>query len=260
MDALVLAAGLGSRLRGAEPSKPLTRIGGVSLLEIACAQLAAAGAQRIVVATGYLGAMVEDALGEIAGRIAVPVLARRVTDYSKPNGHSILDAADALGDDFLLVMADHVFSREILLGLAAEPARKTGVVLAIDRRMQSDLIDPDDATWVQTARDGRIMHIGKQIERFNAVDCGAFRASGALVEAIAAAIREGKPGSLSDGMQHLADRGRAYTREIGEAWWIDVDEPVSLALAREQAPAQLPEIFGTAAVSLPGVATMVNAA
>jgi 1L-myo-inositol 1-phosphate cytidylyltransferase len=32
--------------------------------------------------------------------------------------------------------------------------------------------------------------------------------------------------------------------EIGGAWWLDVDDPRAHALAEEQAPAQLPEIYG----------------
>mgnify|MGYP000446849816 CR=1 FL=1 len=63
-------------------------------------------------------------------------------------------------------------------------------------------------------------------------------------EAIRAAIAEGKAGSLSEGMQKLADAGRAATMDIGAAWWLDVDDPRAFDLAEAQAPAQLPEIYG----------------
>ena len=45
-------------------------------------------------------------------------------------------------------------------------------------------------------------------------------------------------------MQKLADVGRAATMDIGEAWWLDVDDPRAFDLAEAQAPRELPEIYG----------------
>ena len=48
-------------------------------------------------------------------------------------------------------------------------------------------------------------------------------------------------------MQLLADAGRAATMAIGdgpEAWWMDVDDPRAHAIAEEEAPRHLPEIYG----------------
>ncbi|HEY6869166.1 MAG TPA: hypothetical protein VI199_05350, partial [Novosphingobium sp.] len=64
--------------------------------------------------------------------------------------------------------------------------------------------------------------------------------------AIAAAIAGGAAGSLSDGMQRLADDGRAATMEIGGAWWMDVDDPRAHALAEQLAPRHLAEWFAGA--------------
>ena len=118
-------------------------------------------------------------------------------------------------------------------------------MLAIDQRITSPLVDPDDATWVARDAAGAILRIGKSISAYDAVDCGAFRASPALLDAIRAAIRDGASGSLSDGMQRLADQGRAQTVDIGDAWWIDVDDARALELARHQIRDQLPELFAS---------------
>ncbi|XUU61827.1 NTP transferase domain-containing protein [Erythrobacter sp. HA6-11] len=239
MDALILAAGLGSRLREAEPSKPLSRIGNSSLLEISARQLQAAGADRIAVATGYQADLVEDEMDRISARLEIPMVARRVADFTQPNGHSILAAADVLGEQFLLVMADHIFSSAILAMLVNKAAPEGGAVLATDAYVYSELIDPADATWVESDAQGHIVRIGKHLSTYNAVDCGAFRATSGLIHAINEAIEAGKPGSLSDGMQVLADRQMAWTRDIGTAWWIDVDDTYFLDLARRQAPEHL---------------------
>ena len=53
MDALIIAAGFGSRLRDISESKPMTPVAGVALLELGVRQAKAAGAKRVVVVTGH---------------------------------------------------------------------------------------------------------------------------------------------------------------------------------------------------------------
>ncbi len=247
MDALIIAAGYGSRLRDLSESKPLTPVAGKTLIELGVRQAMAAGARRVVVVTGHEGARVEAYLAQLSLSAGIAIHAERIADWSKPNGYSVMAGAARIaamgGGDFLLMMADHIFSAEILQQLAQAGAADRGVTLGIDRRITSDLIDPDDATWVETGADGFIRAIGKTISGYDAVDCGAFLATQELPRAIAAAITEGKSGSLSDGMQYLADRGRAATLDIGQAWWLDVDDARAHALAEAEAPARLPEIY-----------------
>ncbi len=244
MDALIIAAGYGSRLRDLADSKPLAEIRGIALIELGVRQAARAGAGKVVVVTGHEADRLEAFLADLSRRSGIAIEPARVADWSVPNGYSVMAGAERIAGDYLLLMADHIFEADILRRLATQGAPGRGVTLAIDRRVTSELVDPDDATWVSTAPDGSIRAIGKGIEAYDAVDCGAFLATPELAEAIAAAIREGAPGSLSNGMQRLADAGRAATMDIGEAWWLDVDEPRFHAMAEAQAPLRLPEIFG----------------
>ena len=244
MDALIIAAGFGSRLRNISDSKPMTPIAGIPLLELGVRQAKAAGAQRVVVVTGHEAERLEAALPALAERAGIPVVAQRVEDWSKPNGWSVIAGADVIAGNYLLMMSDHIFSGSILTRLAQQGGADRGVTLAVDFRCDHPLIDPDDATWVKLDQAGFIEAIGKTIAPYDAVDCGAFLCTPELAEAIRAAIAEGKAGSLSEGMQKLADAGRAATMDIGAAWWLDVDDPRAFDLAEAQAPAELPEIYG----------------
>lgn len=246
MDALIIAAGYGSRLREISDAKPLTLVAGVPLLELGVRQAVAAGIERVVVVTGHQAIEIEKSLPGLSARVGIPVVSERVLHWSTPNGHSVIAGAAKISGDFLLMMADHIFEASILSRLVREGTKSRGVTLAIDRRTDNPLIDPEDATWVKTDRDGRIEAIGKTIADYDAVDCGAFLATPELADAIRAAIAEGKAGSLSEGMQRLADAGRAATMDIGNAWWLDVDDPRSHALAEAEAPKHLPEIFAPA--------------
>ena len=238
MDALIIAAGYGSRLREISESKPLTPIAGVPLLELGVRQARAAGVERVVVVTGHQAIEIEKFLPTLSARVGIPVVSERVLHWSTPNGYSVMAGAARIakmgGGDYLLMMADHIFETGILERLARQGTKSRGVTLAIDRRTDNPLIDPEDATWVKTDSDGRIEAIGKSIPDYDAVDCGAFLATPELAEAIRAAIADGKSGSLSDGMQRIADAGRAATMDIGEAWWLDVDDPRAHAIAERE--------------------------
>lgn len=246
MDALIIAAGFGSRLRDLSDSKPLTPVAGVPLLELGARQARAAGAQRVVVVTGHEAERIEAFLPGLSGRIGIPVAARRVDDWSKPNGWSVMAGAEAITGDYLLMMSDHIFSAGMLRDLARQGGADRGVTLAVDERCDNPLVDPEDATWVRRGERGFIRAIGKTIAEYDAVDCGAFLATPELARAIRAAIDAGQAGSLSEGMQRLADAGRAATMEIGGAWWLDVDDPRAHELAEQQAPVELAEVYRAA--------------
>lgn len=239
IEAVIIAAGRGSRLDGLFSPKPLARVGGAALIEIAIAQARAAGADRIRVVTGYRAAEIEAELERIAARQGVEVTPVRLADWSLPNGYSVIAGARGIGGPFLLLMADHLFGDGLLERLVAQPLDDADALLAVDRDCHAERIDPEDATHVLLDERSQIRAIGKRIARFNAVDCGAFLATGALTEAIEEAILEGKPGSLSDGMQWLADRGRARGCDVTGCWWIDVDNPADHALACDQAPTHI---------------------
>ncbi len=71
------------------------------------------------------------------------------------------------------------------------------------------------------------------MERFDAIDTGLFRATPLLAGAIRAAVADGGAGSLSEGVQRLADQGKATTVEIEGARWLDVDDAIALAKAEK---------------------------
>ena len=254
MDALIIAAGYGSRLREISDSKPLTPVAGMPLLELGVRQAVAAGVERVVVVTGHQAVEIEKILPVLSARVGIPVVSERVLHWSTPNGYSVIAGAERIakmgGGDYLLMMADHIFSAPILTLLAKQSSPERAVTLAIDRRISSPLIDPDDATWVETGPDGMIRAIGKSITTYNAVDCGAFFATQELPQAIAAAIASGKSGGLSDGMQVLAVRGRAGIMDIGDAWWLDDDDPRAHILAEAEVAFRLPEIYASAHTNL----------
>ena len=229
MHALIVAAGAGSRLRSLADSKPLAPVAGRPLIEHVVRSAAEGGATGFTIVTGYRAEPLESYLADLGGALGLPVRTVRNPDWERPNGLSVVAAADMLTGEFLLMMSDHLFDPAIVRALLAAPAAP--LTLAIDRVSQSPLIDLDDATRVKLGEGGRIARIGKSVEPYDAIDTGLFRTGPELVAAIRDSVAAGAQGSLSEGVQSLADRGLAATVDVSGSWWLDVDDPRAFALA-----------------------------
>ncbi|QNE31698.1 NTP transferase domain-containing protein [Sphingomonas sp. NBWT7] len=225
MKALIVAAGYGSRLRSVSPSKPLTMVAGVPLIARVITAARAGGATEFVVVTGHEGARLAGFLHTLDPAITCVA----TPDWNLANGHSVLTGAAVIGAaPHLLMMADHLFDPAIVHATIAAPA--AALTLAIDRRLDNPLVDLDDVTRVRTDGD-RIVAIGKHLADYDAFDCGVFAVDGRFHDALRQSIAGGGPGSISAGVETLAAQGDARVVDVGDAWWLDVDDPRALAQA-----------------------------
>ncbi len=221
--AIILAAGRGSRLDpgGGESdySKPLIDVGGKSLLQRTVDSCRAAGAERVVVVTGFRAErLAQDVAGYGGGDIELVHNA----EWEKPNGLSLYCCREVVRESFALMMSDHIFDPTILRDMMALELPPDSVTLAVDRKLDQ-IFDMDDATKV-VVEDGRIARIHKQLDEFNAVDCGLFACTPAIFDGLGEAMTADGC-SLSDGMAVLGRRDKFHAFDIGDRWWQDVDTP-----------------------------------
>lgn len=222
-DAVLLAAGEGSRLRGVSALKPLCPVAGRALIDHALHGLAAAGIGRAVVVTGYGAEMVEAHLRRREWPLAVETVRSR--NWRLPNGVSVLAARDLVGEEALLAMCDHLVA-PALYRRVAEAGASGGLRLGIDRRLGHEHVDPADVTRVLTDGD-QIVAIGKGLEPHDCYDTGVFAVSRAL---FAALDGQAAP-SLTEGVRALIPEARARVVDCSDLDWIDVDDPAALAEA-----------------------------
>ncbi|HKN16655.1 MAG TPA: phosphocholine cytidylyltransferase family protein [Candidatus Sulfotelmatobacter sp.] len=225
---LILAAGNGTRIRSVSAGlpKPLVSFRGKPILDHIIRRAHHAGIDRFVIVVGYRSELIRSWFD---GRsLGVSVTFVENPDYHKSNGISALKAKNEIHENFLLLMADHIFEPETARALLRQRLEPGEVVLAVDPHI-GRIFDLDDATKVR--RDGdRIVDIGKEIPHYDALDTGMFMCSPALFDRLESATRDGNC-SLSDGMRQLAAEGRFRALEIGDAQWQDVDTPEALAHA-----------------------------
>ena len=233
MDALIMAAGRGSRL-GAETDgrpKSLVDLGGISPLELQVDLLAERGVSRLIVVTGYERGQIE---AVVSARIGPSMTAEFVWNpfWSVTNviGSAWL-ARERLRDAFVYLHADTVFEPSILDDLIASPA---------DGALPIDVRECEPEQMKATVVDDRVVRLSKELSQAETagefIGIALFRAAalplivdglndemaaGGLSSYFEAALNRAIEAGLV--LQAIPTRGRA---------WAEIDFPADLALAR----------------------------
>ncbi len=235
--AVILAAGIGSRMsmspafRGVP--KPLVQVAGVPIIVRVVRSAVEAGIRRFVVVTGHRA---EDVRATVAAsqRPGVEIAFAHNPAYATESvGASVLAARSLISGPFALLMADHVFEPRVLRDLVAAPLGESECILAVDYRIDR-VFDLSDAKKV-IERDGYLVEIGRDLDRFDAVDTGLFACTSALFDALETVRKSGDimsgAGTVDDALRVLAAERRMRTFDIGDGYWQDVDTPEMLAEA-----------------------------
>ncbi|HVN20012.1 MAG TPA: NTP transferase domain-containing protein, partial [Dongiaceae bacterium] len=148
---LILAAGNGTRLRAVSAGlpKPLVDFRGKPILEHVIFRARQAGIERFVIVVGYRSDLIRRWFDRRS--LGVSVTWVENPDYNKSNGISALKARGEINENFLLLMADHIFEPETARMLLRQPLAVDEVILAVDPNIDR-IFDLDDATKVR--RDG----------------------------------------------------------------------------------------------------------
>jgi len=226
-QAVVLAAGAGYRLRALANGRPkcLVPVAGRPLIDRVLQSIAGAGIRQVLVVVGYGGEQIERHVGS---GVAHGVNVRYVTnpDYERGNASSFARALrDVGGRPFLLTMADHIFETSLLRTFLAECDGQ--IAVAVDRS-RMDATREEEATKV-ALQDGRVVDIGKGLERWDGVDTGFSywppHASALVDDAMCAGELAALMAALAQG-----DPGVA-ARDVSGYLWFDVDTEADVASA-----------------------------
>ena len=234
MKCLILAAGMGSRLRQKGNCKPLIPVAGKPLIDHVLTNLAKSKIDSVFVITGYERELLENHLKTAALRFPFPITTLYNESWSKPNGISVLKAREVLHEPFLLMMADHLFDSSNIQKLQETTLEPGTVRLAVDFNLENPLVDLEDVTRV-SAKAGRLQEIGKGLKPYNGYDTGLFLADPELFGALLESDRESGDDSLSGGVRWLCKKNRVEAIDVSGNFWMDVDDPSMLDLANKEA-------------------------
>lgn len=224
-EAVILIAGQGSRLRGAERNrlKPFVPLLGRPLLSYALEAINYAGISSVHFVVGYES---ERVIAEAQKLIPPHITASFIVnpDWRKQNGISLLAAAGHVSAPFLLTMGDHVFGDSIIDCLL-ENFEPSLLNIAIDRKVHS-IVDLADAMKVQT-RGNKVIGIGKNLRSYDAIDTGLFVCPSEIFTYLEQAKANNARGdcSLANGIELMAVDEKVHGIDIGSAQWHDIDTP-----------------------------------
>ncbi len=205
MKALILAAGRGSRLGSSLP-KPLNFFLGKPIIDRAIENLKKAGIDDIYVVYSN-----EKVKKHLDGKVHLIFN----DDVDRELGYSLLLGAEAIGEPFILVMADHIFDYRIVKKLIDSHPDVT--TLCVDFELEGKNLEESTKVLV---KDGYIENIGKDIKEFNGIDTGVFYCTPEVLEV--ARKFQGKF-TVTDIMKELIKKKRLKALDVSGYFWHDLD-------------------------------------
>ena len=228
----ILAAGEGSRLQGSAERvpKPCMPLEGATIAEWSLKAFRLAGIREIRVGVGFMSTDVRRHYQVLANNLQCDIEFVDTDGWEQGNGVTALALARSFEDrPFLLAMADHMFSPQVVHLLLDRPPDMNKIALAVDP-FPDTVLDLADLTKVLVKSD-HVVAIGKDLRSWNAGDTGLFHCGRVLAESLSEA-QEKNQFSLSDGVRRCAERGLVQARQLGEKnLWIDIDTPSDLGAA-----------------------------
>jgi CDP-L-myo-inositol myo-inositolphosphotransferase len=224
MDAVILAAGAGTRMNGqaaSEQHKSLTSLMGMAVIERGIRAMRDCGIERVVVVTGHAADGLQKRLGDGRDR-GIQIEYVYCADWERGNGASLYAARHRVrGNRFVLAMSDHWYEPALMERLMSAAESSGGNLLCVDREPEN-LHDPDDATRVRLSVSGDVLEIGKSLELFDAVDCGVFVLSNEIFPALERGFTDGDY-SMTAGTRYLTAASGLQTVDVTGLMWEDVD-------------------------------------
>jgi choline kinase len=235
---MVLAAGAGRRLAPYTDTLPKTLVpvdGERTILDIALANLKAAGLDQIAVVTGYAASAVEERKAALEERHGV-TLELVFNDKAEiwNNAYSLWCARHLFDQGVLLVNGDTVHPPSVEETLLAN--RGPDILLALDDAKAL----AEEEMKVHISADGYMTRINKALDPATAQ--GEYIgltliepvAAAPLAAALQATFERDPQLYYEDGFQEYADRGgKVGTAPIGAVDWAEVDDHRDLERARE---------------------------
>lgn len=146
-DAVILAAGLGSRLGSMTQSMPkcMVEVGGQSILSRAFENLERVGVRRVVIVTGYLHDALEAHTRDLRPTFQIEFVHN--ADFATTNNiYSLWLAREAIVRDFYLLESDLVFHPSLLTDL---PGPSAAAVSPLTEAMDGTVVTADSGGYIK---------------------------------------------------------------------------------------------------------------
>ena len=224
MQAVVLAAGEGTRLRPLTEDKPkgMVEIDGEPILTHCFDQLVELGAEELLVVVGYLKEKIVEHYGDEYRGVPITYAHQR-----EQNGlaHALLCVEEHIDDDFMLILGDNVFEANLEDVVRRQQENRTDAAFLVE-----------EVPWEEASRYGvrdtnEYGEVGEVMEKpddppSNLVMTGFYTFTPAIFHACHLVQPSGRGEcEVSDAVDLLIQSGRTIDAIGLEGWRIDVGYP-----------------------------------
>ncbi|MEO1624239.1 MAG: nucleotidyltransferase family protein [Bacteroidota bacterium] len=237
MKAMILAAGLGTRLRPLTNDRPkaLVQVGGRPLLEIAIQRLAAAGCTGIIVNVHHFADQVINFLQGAEQRYGVPVHISDERTRLLETGGGLKKARWFLdgNDSFLLCNADILSNMDLAAFYQAHCGSGALATLSVRRRQTSRFLIFDSERVLHGWTNVKTGELKMSRATRGQFDLWAFSGIHAIHPALFQLMPEKEAFSIIDLYLEAASQQRICAHPHDEDLWLDVGKPAALQQAEE---------------------------
>ncbi|WP_224267994.1 sugar phosphate nucleotidyltransferase [Haloprofundus salinisoli] len=248
-SAVVLAAGEGRRLRPLTRNRPKPMLPAATrpIVEHVFDALLSAGVTDLHVVVGYKRERVQNHIGPSYEGVPVTY---HVQEKQLGSGHALLQAADAVGDEFLVVNGDQVVEPQLVRAVVdmhdsysedeREDIAATLCVVESERasRYGSVRLDGDQVVeLVEQPREGR----------YRLVNAGVYAFTSTIFESIRETPAVDGTTALPDTIARLVDGDASVRGVLSEGYWTDATYPWDLLAATRRLLADGTNVFRSSA-------------
>jgi choline kinase len=234
--AIILAAGVGSRLRPLTDDRPkcLVSLGSETILSRMVRLLVSAGAREIIVATGYRAEAVRESLKD------VPVVVRYAHCADYETTQNVVSLCNALrewrGGDVVKLDGDLVFDLEVITRLL-DGAHQGARVAVEDGEVASDEAMKVMAEGARARRFGKGLHANQCLGESIGVEWFHRAEVKRLVAVMEGAVTSGRKDLYyEDVYNDLLEALPMQCISVRDLRWNEIDDHADLAHARKQFP------------------------
>jgi len=230
-EAVILAAGLGTRLRGISEGLPkfLIKVLNEPLITYPIRSLYLSGIRRftIVIPKGW-----SNELNSIVNTLGLDIDLCIVenSQIERENGYSFLKSSECVRSEyFILSMSDHLYTPDILSILLRTYESISNADIIIGADSNPKYIDVNEATKISASNTGKVIRVGKNLNDFNYVDIGIFIMSDKVYRVAKNLESRLNVIKLADVVNEAVIKGlNVFIADVKGATWTEVDTPKDL--------------------------------
>lgn len=240
-QAVILAAGLGSRLRPLTERvpKPLVTVNGVPILHNALRALAGIGVQDVTIVVGYRKEAIQRSCGHRFAGLEI-TYAESMSFYKTGSAYSLQLARDALlRGDLILLEGDVFFDPDALERLVRHKAEDAAAVAPFDETMSGSAVTLTTDGWIGEVRMGQTGAQGTGVGLYKTMNL--LRLSGRTLRDIVVPELDSYGWEAWQSTYVEQVLGRLIKRKLlrlaavqcGDLRWFEIDTPADLIRAEE---------------------------